>query len=50
MEASPALCASIIDLTIVLGGTFLQRIKINCSNDIRTPERSAVNHNPMGIK
>jgi phosphatidylserine decarboxylase len=50
MEARPALVASIIDLTIMVGGTFLQRIRINCKSEIRTPERSAVNHKPMGMK
>jgi hypothetical protein len=39
-----------MDLTIMVGGTFLQRIRISCRREIRTPDRSAVNHNPMGIK
>jgi hypothetical protein len=35
---------------MTVGGTFLHLIRINCNREILTPERSAVNHNPMGIK
>ena len=44
------MCASIIDLTITVGGTFLHRIRISCNNEILTPDNSAVNQSPMGMK
>jgi len=31
-------------------GTLRQRIKINCNRLILTPETSAENHNPTGMK
>ena len=36
--------------TIVEGGTLRQRIKINCNKLIRTPDTSAENHKPTGMK
>jgi hypothetical protein len=47
---SPAFVLSIIDETITEGGTLRQRIKINCNRLILTPETSAENHNPTGMK
>ena len=41
---------AIIDDTIVEGGTLRQRIKINCNKLIRTPDTSAENHKPTGMK
>ena len=31
---------------MMVGGTFLQRIRISCKREILTPDSSAVNHNP----
>jgi hypothetical protein len=39
-----------MERTIMVGGTFLHLIKINWSKEILTPERSAVNQSPIGIK
>ena len=41
---------AIIDDTIVEGGTLRQRIRINCNKLIRTPDTSAENHKPTGMK
>ena len=41
---------AIIDDTIVEGGTLRQRIRINCNRLIRTPDTSAENHRPTGMK
>ena len=41
---------AIIDDTIVEGGTLRQRIRINCNKLIRTPDTSAENHRPTGMK
>ena len=46
----PALVAAIKLVTITEGGTFLHRIRTNCNKEILTPDTSAVNHNPTGIK
>jgi hypothetical protein len=39
-----------MERTMMVGGTFLQRIRISCKREILTPDSSAVNHNPMGMK
>jgi hypothetical protein len=41
---------SIIEETIVEGGTLRQRIRISCSRLILTPDTNAENQSPTGIK
>ena len=48
--ATPALVAVIMALTMVDGGTFLNRIAKSAAIPTRTPEKSAVIHSPIGIK
>ena len=50
IEFQTGFVLSIIDDTIVEGGTLRQRIKINCNKLIRTPDTSAENHKPTGMK
>ena len=50
VEFQPGLVLSIIDETIVEGGTLRQRIRMSCSRLILTPDTNAENHSPTGMK
>ncbi len=50
IELQPAFVLSIIDETIVEGGTLRQRIRISCSRLILTPDTNAENQSPTGMK
>jgi hypothetical protein len=50
LSSSPAFVLSIIDDTIVEGGTLRQRIRMSCSRLILTPDTNAENHSPTGMK
>ena len=41
---------SIIEETITEGGTLRQRIRTSCSRLMRTPDTSAENHSPTGMR
>ena len=50
VERKTGFVLSIIDETIVEGGTLRQRISTSCSRLMRTPDTRAENHSPMGMK
>ena len=46
----PALCASMREGTMMLGGTLRKRIKASCSNEMLTPDTRADIHKKKGTK